>query len=187
MVNNLTMSVLEPFLNRPDEQLHLADISRQLKEPHPTVRLHLNALEKKGILKKSYKGRLTLYSLNLDNPLIAQYIIIAEKNNLIRKSENNLILKELISFLQNISGKEMIIFGSAAQTFNKANDVDLLVTGKTDENKIKRFSEKYNKPIHLINVKSLRKVSETLKKEITKKHLVIKGSENITRWLFWQK
>lgn len=186
MVNNLTIRILEPFLTRSEEPLHLADISRQLKEPHPTVRLHLNALEKKGILRKSYKGRLTLYSLNLDNPLLLEYLVVTEKNKLIRACEKHLVLKELTHFLRNISGKEMIIFGSAAQNFIKANDIDLLVTGKTDEKKIQEFSERYNKQIHLINVKDLKKVTETLKKEIIKKHLVIKGSENVVWWLFWR-
>ena len=55
-----TTVVLEPFLNEPLDKLHLADISRQINQPHPTVRQHLNYLEQQGILIKEIKGRNTL-------------------------------------------------------------------------------------------------------------------------------
>ena len=101
MVKKLTIEkkVLEPFLTRPREKLHLADISRSLDQPHPTVRLWLNQLEAKGILKKEFKGRLTLYSLNFSHPNILDYLVIAEKNKLVRKSEESVILREFVAFI----------------------------------------------------------------------------------------
>lgn len=188
MVKKLTIiKALEPFLVKPKEALHLADISRSLKEPHPTVRQWLNALEKKGMLKKSFKGRLTLYSLNFDSPLLMDYLVIAEKSKLVEKCEHSLVLKEVSSFisLDLSENSKALIFGSAAESFNSAGDIDLLITGNADLKELKKLSEKLGKELHIIPVQSLSKVSSALKTEIIKKHLIIKGSEDIARWLFW--
>ena len=61
MVNNITIDTLEPFLASPDEKLHLSDIARKVKAPHPTARLWLNQLEKEGVLKKEYKGSVKFF------------------------------------------------------------------------------------------------------------------------------
>ena len=67
MVNNITtLSVLEPLLFK-QEWIHLAEISRELKMPHPTARIYLNDYEKEGVVVKQTKGKLTLYKLNYSN------------------------------------------------------------------------------------------------------------------------
>ena len=191
MVQKVTMlSVLEPFLSRPFSGLHLAEISRETKQPHPTARQHLNDLEKRGVLRKSTKGRLTIYSLNCDNPLIVHYLSISEKNRMISASESNLILKELISFLNPglSEGNIAVIFGSAVQDIKRANDIDLLVTGNTGiTERVDAFAEKINRKIHVVNVPSLGQVSPALKNEILKKHLVVQGADVVLKWLIMKK
>jgi len=189
MVNNLTINILEPFLTKPKEKLHLAQISREMNIPHPTARLWLNKLERQGIIRKEIKGRLTLHSLNLENPDTISHIIIAEKSKLIRKGEESIILRELISDLQQEleENTNALIFGSAAEKPGEAEDIDLLIIGKIDEGEIKKLSDKNNKKIHMINVKSTKNITRTLKEEIIKKHIIIKGSEEIVRWMIWQQ
>jgi len=189
MVNNITIDILEPFLESPDEKLHLSDIARKIKAPHPTARLWLNQLEKKGVLKKEYKGRLTLYSLKKDLPCLIDYLVMAEKKKLIRKCEESLILKELANYLQQSlpENTKALIFGSAAQNPAKAEDIDLLIRGECDEKDIMRVSKKLGREIHLISTKSLSQVTSALKQEIIGKHLIIKGSEDILRWIIWQQ
>ncbi len=185
MVEKVTIwHYLEPFLDNR-ESLHLADISKRLKKPHPTVRQQLNYFEKLGILIKSYKGRLTLYKLNRTNPLIIDYLSMSEKEKTLMKSRENLILTELILFLHNHLTEQntSLIFGSASADFKKANDIDLLITGTFNKDELKSFEKMYNIAIHLINAKDLNSISETLKEEILKKHLIIHGSEAITKWL----
>ena len=190
MVKKLTIfHILEPFLSKPHEQLHLAQISRETNEPHPTARQWLNALEKEGALKKEYKGRLTLYSLNLQNQNIVDYLVIAEKNKLIKKCEKEVVLGELVhNIFKTISeNTQAIIFGSAAESFNTAQDIDLLLIGKTDIKPIENIAKRLNKEIHIIQVNNLKKISNTLRIEIIKKHLLIKGSESLVEWMLWQK
>ncbi|MFH1127690.1 MAG: BlaI/MecI/CopY family transcriptional regulator [archaeon] len=191
MVEKITiLSVLEPFLNRPYEDIHLADISREINQPYSTIRQHLNYLEKKGILKKKTKGRLTLYSLNTESPLTLHYLSIAEKNRLINLAEKSLILKEFISYTgSNLDEDNIaIIFGSAAQDAEEANDIDIIVTGKIKSKKdIDKLGEKLNRKIHLINVSDLEKITPTLRNEVIKKHIIIKGTEEVLRWMIMRR
>ena len=189
MVEKLTiLQALDPFLTRFSEQLHLAYISRELSEPHPTLRQWLNALEIKGVLKKQYKGRLTLYSLNLKHPNIIDYLVIAEKGKLIRKCEESVVLAELVSSLYSLQENvKVLIFGSAADSFNHAQDIDILIIGKTDVRALHDMGKRINKEIHIIQGGSLEKISKPLRGEIIKKHLLVKGSEDFLRWMIWQQ
>jgi len=190
MVKKITIyEALVPFLAKPKEKLHLANISREIGQPHPTARQWLNILESKGVLKKEYKGRLTLYQLNLQNPNIVDYWVIAEKNLLINQCEQNPVLAELVNYLHSNLGENVksLIFGSASVTFKDAQDIDLLLIGNYDAKQLKVFAKRINKELHIIGVKTLNKVSDTLRNEILKKHLLIRGSEDFVRWFLLQQ
>ena len=145
MVNKLTiLYVLEPFLFQPKEELHLSYLSKYFNEPHPTLRLKLNYLEEKGILKKTYKGRLTLYKINFNLPNIIDIITISEKIKLIKLSQENLIFREFINFLQTKFEEKnsIVIFGSFVENYKKANDIDILIIGKYNNKNIEDFIKK---------------------------------------------
>jgi hypothetical protein len=184
MVNKLTISsYLEPFLNT-DGFIHLSELARKIGKNHTVVRLYANALEKQGILEKKIVGRLTMYQLK-SSPILLDYLVIAEKEKLISRCQKDLILKEIVGFLHDSLSQDnkALIFGSATINARKAGDIDLLVTGKFDESKIKELEKKINIEIHLINTEDLNTIKPTLKKEILAKHLIIQGSEEILRWL----
>ena len=187
MVIKVTITTaLEPFLNEPFDKLHLADISRQINQPHPTVRQHLNHLEQQGILTKEIKGRNTLYCLNLDNPLIFHYLSMSECNRLITVSESNLVFKEIVSFFKDHTDEKdyVIVFGSSVIDFKKSNDLDILVIGDISyQDEINKLENKLNKKLHVLNVNSFEDVSSALKKEILAKHLIMQGMDGVLRWL----
>lgn len=186
MVNNLTIiKSLEPFLTKPKEQLHLSGIAREIKLPHPTVRLWLNELEQLGILKKNFKGRLTLYNLHKEHPLIKEYLTLAEKEKLIDKCKYDLLLREVVLLMNSVllEQTKAILFGSATETTKNANDIDILLVGKHQQINRAEWSRKLNKTVHIINVKSMEKVTKALKEEIIKKHLIIQGTEEVVTWM----
>lgn len=184
MVKKLTMySYLESFLNYNSEGIHLSEISKKLNQPHPTVRQYLNEFQEQGILRKINKGKLSIYSLNKDSQLIIDLLVLAEKDRLIRKASNELILKEVVHFLHSLTGvKEILLFGSSCEDSKKAKDIDVLIVGKT---KIQPslIEKKIGKKLHLVQVSDLNKVSSALKEEIKKKHLIVKNSEDLIQWL----
>ena len=184
-IKSTIWSYLEPLLYSK-ESLHLADISKKLNKPHTSVRKYLNFFEKQGVLIKDLKGRLTLYKFNYSFPLLVDYFVIVEKEKLIKKCKKDLLMNEVVYFLhKNLKEhNKALIFGSAVENANKANDIDLLITGKTNfEKNLEQFKKKFNVKIHLINVKKLKEVTEALKIEIIKKHIIVHGSEEIVKWL----
>ncbi len=182
MVNNITIiSPLEPLMYNQD-WIHLSEISRMLKIPHPTLRQHLNIFEKKGIVIKQIKGRLTNYKINYDNPLVIDYLVMIEKNKLINKCNKELLLKEVTSFLHGINNS-LLIFGSSVNNIKNANDIDILIIGTPDKQLFDDFQNKYGIKFHIISLKSLSEVKLALKKEIIQKHLIINNSEEIIKWM----
>ena len=183
MVNKITKtkySYLEPFLTSR-EQLHLLDISRRMGENHATVRKYLNDFEKLGLLKKTNKGRLTMYEVNFDFSLWVDFIAAAEKDKLIRKCIANLLFREFVSELHKLTSKVLIIFGSASNNFKDAGDVDIISLDK--KLSVQEIGKKFDLDIHLHYVSSLKEISKTMKREILKKHLIINGSEEVVKWL----
>ncbi len=182
MVINITvLSVLEPLLFK-EEWVHLAEISREVKMPHPTARIYLGNFEKEGVVVKQIKGRLTLYKLNYSNPLIIDYLVLVEKNKLIKKCSKEILLREIVSFLHE-SNNPVIIFGSASVDLKNANDIDLIIIKEFEKNKFKEFEKKHNIKFHLINLKKLGEIGLSLKEEIKKKHLIVQDSEEIIKWM----
>jgi len=182
MVKNITtLSVLEPLLFK-QEWIHLAEISREMKIPHPTARIYLNEFEKQGVVLKQNKGKLTLFKLNYSNPLIIDYILLTEKNKLINKCSKEVLLKEIVSLLHNFNNS-IIIFGSASINIKNANDIDLLILGDFNKNNLQEFEKKHSIKFHLINLDKFEEISSSLKEEIKKKHLIIQNSENIIKWM----
>ncbi|MCD6483011.1 MAG: winged helix-turn-helix transcriptional regulator [Candidatus Aenigmarchaeota archaeon] len=172
-------STLEPLLY--SEAKHLAKISKELKKAHTTVRKQLAIFEKIGLVKKEKKGRQTFYKLRRI-PLFIDYLTILEKEKLIRRCREELVLKEIVECLHSFNNP-ILVFGSAVDSVKKARDVDLLVVGKFNIEKIKLLEKRLNLKFHVINVRSLREINEALKKEITKKHLIVQGSEELIKWL----
>ncbi len=114
--------------------------------------------------------------------MFVDYLTIIEKEKLIERCKEELVLKEIVKHLHSFNNP-IIIFGSAVDSVKKAGDVDILVAGKFNREKIKLLKKKLNLKFHVIDVKSLKEISETLKKEITKKHLIIQKSEEWIKWL----
>jgi DNA-binding transcriptional ArsR family regulator len=165
--------------------MHLSDISRKLEKNHTVVRLYMSLLEKQGILEKKKVGRMTMYKIKI-SPLLIDYLCLAEKEKLVAKCQKDLVLKEIMGFLHNYLGEDnkALIFGSATIDARKAHDMDILITGEINlEERIKELEKRLSIKFHVLNVKNLEQVKDTLKKEILAKHLIVQGTEEIVTWL----
>ena len=186
MVNKTTMwAYIQPLLFKED-YMHLAEISKKLNKNHSVVRQYLSFFEKKGIILKKIAGRLSMYKINLFSPIIIDYIAVVEKEKMMKKCEEDLLIQEVVVFLHTHlnENNKSLIFGSSVEDSKKSNDIDILIIGKNNLNeKIKQLGKKLNIKLHIINVKSLRSVTEGLKKEIRIKHLIVQGAEEIIKWL----
>lgn len=170
---------LEPLLY--SEEKHLAEISKQLKKPHTTVRKQLAVFETIGLVDKRKKGRQTFYKIK-QTPLLLDYLTIIEKERLLTRCKEELVLKEIVGYIHKFNNSALI-FGSAVNSVRNARDIDILVIGKFNKKDIQILEKKLNVKFHLINVKNLKEINKTLKEEIKKNHLIIQGSEVFIRWL----
>ena len=172
-------TVLEPLLF--SEPRHLAEISRELGKSHTTVAKQLAIFEEFGLIEKESRGKQVFYKLK-NVPLLIDYLTIVEKERLLKRCEEELVLKEVVAFFHKFSNL-VLMFGSAVYSVKQAKDIDVLVVGEFDEENIKLLEEKLNVKLHILNVDSLNEVNKSLKEEIKNKHLLINGSEIILKWL----
>ncbi len=178
-------SILEPLIFER-EFVHLEEISRRVGRAHSFIRKYLNEFVEFGILEKKRVGRMIMYRINNEFPLLLDILVLIEKEKVLRAK--GLIIREIIYDLRNILAIDnfSLIFGSAVRGTKRAGDIDILVVGELgveSKKELGKLERKVNKSIHLIEIESLGNVSDALKEEIRKSHLIIQGSENIVKWL----
>ena len=149
--------VLEPLLF--SEPKHLAQISKELRKSHTTVRKQLSLFESMGVVEKEKKGRQIFYKLR-EVPLLIDYLTIIEKEKLIKRSKEELLLKELVDSLHTFDNP-IILFGSAVISIKNANDVDLVIMRKFNKDKMRNIEEKLNLKLHILNLKDIKDINET--------------------------
>lgn len=185
MVKKITkVDIVNLFLNNYNGKYYLRELASLLKKPHQSIKPYVEVLVKEEVLIKYKRKNLVEYGLNFENKRIFDYLVIAEKEKLISKLNKEILLKVLFekiseSFMENT----FIIFGSSTKRIQKNSDIDLLIIGKSSVNKIiSEFEDVYNKKIHKVQINDLNKLSDTLIKEVYKKHLIFNDTEKIIRF-----
>ena len=185
MVKKVTSTkILIKFLDDYGKRYYLKEIAEKLETSHQAIKPYLENLVSKKILIKIKRKNLIEYLLNFENKQIYSYLSVAEHENLIKILNQEIILKTLFEKLSCFFDKNIfILFGSSTEKIRKGSDIDLLVIGKVKLDKfLEEFEQIYNKEIHLVQVNSLEKISEVLRKEIYKKHLIFNNSEQVIRF-----
>jgi len=182
MVRKITKyKIIELFLNDYSKKFYLREIAHLMEFAHQTIKPYVEELVKEQILIKNQRKNITEYGLNFQSQKIWDYLVIAEKEKLMKRLDSESLLKILFEKLSNsFINNTFLVFGSSAEKIKKGSDIDFLIVGKSDLNKtLSEFEEIYNKKIHKIQVNSLNNLSPTLTKEIYKKHLILNNTEQI--------
>jgi len=157
------------------KEMHVRGISKQLKQPHPTISRTLNKLKEDNIIDSKNVGRNKVYFLKKGIET-RNYAYIAEYYKLLKLvnkyPEIDIISEKLLS-----SAKEnlIIIFGSYAKFIAKpTSDIDVFI--ETKNKRVKKFVEEINSKINAkIGEFDL---SNLLIKEIVKDHVIVRGVEH---------
>lgn len=184
MVKKITQTIIEQYLNGYDKRYYLGELASLLRKPHQTVKPYAESLVKDGILVKNKRKKIVEYSLNFKDNMVYDYLIISEKERLINRLREDVLLKILFEKLSPFFNKAaFVIFGSAAVKTSKGSDIDLLVIGKQNVSKIiEDFEKIYNKKIHRVQIASINNLTLTFIKEVYKKHLILNSTERIVRF-----
>lgn len=175
----LKTKILEELLT--NKELTASQIAKEKNLNQKTVSNYLNNLEEQLILKSRTQGKNKLYSFNIGNePNIRNFLVALENIRTLNFYKNNLLIKEVVLKIDSLIKGIAIIFGSYAKNKqNKNSDLDILVIGKVNEDKIHTISKIY----HLdISIKCYPKFSkDLLMEEVQKHHIIIKGAEDWIR------
>ncbi len=185
MVKKITSSkIVSLFLNDYGVRYYLRELADLLGKPHQSLKPYIEELIKESVLIKTQRKNLTEFSLNFKNHKIFDYLAIAEKEIAMEKTKEEAVLRILCEKISPYFSKNtFVIFGSAVKKINKNSDIDLLMVGKANADKIiEEFQKIYNKKIHKIQINSLKELNETLLKEIYKKHLILNNTEQVVRF-----
>ncbi len=191
---NNKLSIIGLYRSNYLAQYHTREMAKLLKKSHVTLLPHLNALEKEKILIAKIVGRNKVYSLNLDNILTENFIVISELLESILYQEQVFLIKRINTEISkfNLSGT-LILFGSyAKKTFKEDSDIDLLYLGELKEpeiTKIKATGKTYGKTINLKTAiiqnfdNGLRK-KDALIIEVLKYHFILQNQDQFINALW---
>lgn len=185
MVEKITnYKIIAQFVSDYGKKFYLREMAALLKKPHQTIKPYVEGLVKERILIKTRRKNIVEYSLDFKSKQTYDYLIIAEKERLIERLKEDTLLKVLFERLSSFFvDNTFLIFGSSAEKIKKGSDIDLLVIGKSNLDKvIDEFEEIYNKRIHKVQINILNKLNLALIKEIYKNHLILNNTEQSVRF-----
>lgn len=138
---------LEIFFDNPSSKHYLADISRNIKIAHTSVKNNLKELVKLKIIleEKEKKGTriFPVYKANFDSNLFKNYKFV---NNI-----SSIMDSGLINHIQDkIMPKCIVLFGSYSRGEDfEGSDIDLFVESKEEKLDLKLFEKKLHRKIEL--------------------------------------
>lgn len=176
--------IIQQYLSDYNKRYYLRELAALLKKPHQSIKPYLKKLVNERILIDHERKNILEYSLNLKDPRIIDYLVIAEKERLLARLRKDIIIRILFEDLQLFFDKNtFVIFGSTVKQTNKDSDIDLLVIGKHNPSKaIEKFEAVYSKEVHHVQIAKINELTDTLAFEIFNKHLILNNTESMVRF-----
>ncbi|MBL7171072.1 MAG: nucleotidyltransferase domain-containing protein [Candidatus Omnitrophica bacterium] len=174
--------LLAHFFTNPNSNLYVREIASILSEDPGNISKELYRLENAGIFTSYKRGNQKHYSVNKKSPLYSELRSIIFKTIGV-----NGALKDMINSMVGI--ELSFIYGSFAQNKeNSASDIDLLIVGKPDEDrliqKIESLEKRLQREINY-NIYSSKEFQEKFMKKdsfivniIKRRKILLKGSIN---------
>ena len=158
IIENTVLTKVLSFLSEyPNEAYTGTELAEKLGKTRMAIFLSLTTLAKEGLIERESRGKVYLYKIISENPIVKQFKVL----------KNILMLEPLIKKLKGVS-KKIVLYGSASRGEDTAkSDIDLLVISNNidfvkkqmQEFKFKRKIEaKVFTPSGLADLKSKEKV-----------------------------
>ena len=180
--------LLKLFFTNPEQAFYMQEIGRIFGKKPGIFQRTLNNMASEGMLESEYKANARYFKANKNYPLYKELKSMVFKTVGVKAS-----IKEVLAKVGNV--KLAFIYGSYAKAKeNYLSDVDLLIIGKPDEDKLieelDRLEGQLKREINykLYNLKEFEK--ETKEKEpflleiLRDKKIMIVGDENGLRRIF---
>ena len=131
--SKVSVKILSLIIENPKSEFYEKEIQKKLKVARGSVIKWLHIFENKGLIFKTQRGKLNIYRLNSENPIVRQLKIL------------NTVSKLLPYFEMLKNEAEIYLYGSASRGEDiEDSDIDILVIGKNREviEKIKSADKK---------------------------------------------
>ncbi|MFO8016542.1 MAG: nucleotidyltransferase domain-containing protein [Candidatus Woesearchaeota archaeon] len=195
LLENKTVRVMRTFLGDLESYRHGSRIAKKLDMNQKTVSNILNRLEEENLLKSRRDGKNKQFSVDFADPeKTLRYILLCETAATIMFLDKNPKIKDIIGKIRPFMKGVVVVFGSYAKGIQRKNsDLDILVAGTCNKNRIREISEMYDIDISVktLNEKSFitaLKRRDILMKEIISNHILISGSDsyvqNVVRYYY---
>lgn len=148
MLQKSTMlKTVEPFFLNPTKEHYLKDISRKIGIAHTSIKINLDELVKRGLIKrkveKKGKRKFPIYKAELNSKIFKTYKML---HNLTALIESGLI----IYIGEKAMPKAVAVFGSYQRGEDiETSDVDIFVECKREELNLAQFEKKLGRKIQL--------------------------------------
>jgi len=128
--SKLREELLVLYFTNPNKKYYLRELERILDFSVGNIRRELIKLESTGLFLSENKGNLVYYSLN------QSYLLFKELNSIILKTSG--VPKIIQNILEKFKGiSQAFIYGSFAKGEEReGSDIDLLIIGEVDEDKL---------------------------------------------------
>ena len=149
-------SVFAEFAKNPRKQYQIRELSRRIKLAATSVKLHLDELEKEGLVIKEKIGIYKSYRANFEDENFRFY----------KRVCNILSLKEsgLISELEKqTTPNAVVVFGSYQKGEDaEKSDIDIFIIAKEKKVNLSEYEKKLGRNIHLFFSEDLNKLPKEL-------------------------
>jgi predicted nucleotidyltransferase len=146
-MSNITqkwVNLLIPFTTGYGQKFTESELARLSKIPQQTASRHINSLIKKNILNYEKQGKNKMIFLDISKQTTFTLLQTIENSKTLefqqKEKEASLIINDMLKHSESI-----ILFGSyAAFKPDKESDIDIVIIGKAEKEKIKSIKQKYN-------------------------------------------
>jgi len=186
---NSEKKIIQYFGKNLKKEKTIRQISLETKIPYMTANRKIKELAKNNIITLKKQGKATICTLNTDNPLTKQHLILAEeeyKNELIRKKP---LLKKICQIFPE-NNYSAVLFGSYAKgTEQKHSDIDIAFINqnlKKIQNELQTIEQIHDIEINTMHFTKkqfqnmLKTKEENIGKQILQNHIILYNPE-----LFW--
>lgn len=126
------VKLLTLFMLNPEEEFFIRELTRRLEEQINSIRRELDNMKRAGILKSRMKNRKKFYIVNKECPIFPELRSIITKTT----DQNARVVQGILK----LGTVELIVLSGIF--LHKESDVDLLVVGEIDKEKLTSFLEK---------------------------------------------
>ncbi len=120
------------FIAKSDRDLYEREIAAEAKISAGSANSILNRFARLGLVVKTTRGKMSFYSASARNPVLRQFKVFRNVNDLM----------PLVNHLASLSGR-IVLYGSCASGTNtRSSDIDLFILSSQKE-RVKRLLDEY--------------------------------------------